>query len=185
MNTLINGLLNVRSIFILWLVSPILLLNACTPASPVEPPSTQNPMAESQQAASCNFSDLTGYVHAENNFTAVQGLINLSNYTENPCLINTVWEITVTDPNGSPLVSNSIALENTNIQSENYLSINFVWQNHCLEYSAAEFYINILDPDTQQAIHLPIEDPNGNLMSTPPACKDHNLEQSFLLQISQ
>ncbi len=172
------------SVFIVWLLWGILLLTACTPITNDEPPSLPEPVGEVPESVSCNFSDLTGYVHAENNINAVQGTINLSNYTENPCLINSVWVISIIESNDNQIVSNSITLENTNIISETYLSIDFVWQNVCVENLTKEFYINLLDSGTQQAIHIPIEDPNGNLISTPPACKDHNQEQSFLLQLS-
>lgn len=160
------------------------MLTACTTPLNSLPP-LQTETVEYPQTVGCNFSDLTGYVHAENNINAVQGLIVLSNYTDNPCLIDSIWDFLIVDSQQSPIISTSINLVNTNIYAEQYLSIDFTWNNYCQQDSNEPFGVKILDTETQQMLYIPIEDPNGNLISSPPACKDQNQKQSFLLQISQ
>ena len=183
---MVNWLLKKKFVFILWLVITLINpLTACVNSQIINPPLKQQSISDTPQTISCNFSDLTGYVHAENNINAIQGLIVLSNYTENPCLIDSAWVISVADSQKKTIISTEIDLLNTNIDSENFLSIEFTWENFCQQITAKSFTIRIMDNGTKQNIHIPIEDPNGNLISTPPVCIDHLQKESFLLQISQ
>jgi hypothetical protein len=100
-------------------------------------------------------------------------------------LIDSIWEVSIVDPNKDLIVSTSIDLLNNRIDSDQFLSIEFIWKNYCQQISPESFELRIEENKNKQTILIPIEDPNGNLISTPPACKDQNQKQSFLLQISQ
>jgi len=126
----------------------------------------------------CRLSDLTPVATWTADGDAMSGSLTLANYWDVPCTLKGQPMLGLTDEGGGDF--NLLVMEPTRSSNPPHFlfkpgavaEVGFTWVNWCFGKNGAMRVTVTMAGEGQPVLYVPVRDPQGNLLSTTPPCKD-------------
>jgi hypothetical protein len=157
--------------------------SGCSPVETGNQPLSKTPEnQESNVQLTCDSSDLTSYIHAQQIGNIIEGTMVISNYSNQICVINPPFTFALHSSNGQLITNSIFDHPPVSISKNGFLEIMFSWTNECDSLETEFFFLTFESKGMVGRINQQLEDPNGNYFLSVPACNDENLNPQLTIK---
>ncbi len=157
-------------------------ISSCTALPNIDETQYPEPLETlSNKEINCYSENLTTYIHAQKSGNDINGVVVISNYSDNNCNLSSPLNIDLQTSNGLSLTNTIVDNFQSELKNYDFVELFFSWQNGCNLGKSDYYLLSITSNGFQGRIIAPLEDPNGNYFKDIPACNDLNLNNLLVI----